>query len=71
MRPRDGIWEVLLDISKRIHHAWDPILGNLMLKLGLSPVALTVADAADGARACFDMTMTIITTTTPMRGASG
>ncbi len=42
-----------------------------MLKLGLSPVALTVADAADGARACFDMTMTIITTTTPMRGASG
>ena len=62
---------VLLDISKQIHHAWDPIIGILVLKLVLSPVASHVAHAADGARPGFDMFMTIITTTTPMRGASG
>ena len=63
--------EHLLDMLKQTYHGWDPITGNLMLKLVLSPVAFHAARAAVGARPGFDMTMTIITTTTPMRGASG
>ena len=62
---------LLLDILKRTDHGWDPIIGNLMLKLVLPTVAFDAAYAADGARPGFDMTMTIMTTTTPMRGASG
>lgn len=68
---RKEIAKLLLDRLEQTSHGWDPIIGNLMLKLVLSPVAFDAAHAADGARLGFGMTMTIITTTTPMRGASG
>ena len=58
-------------MMEQTHHGWDPIIGILMLKLVLSPVAFHAAHVADGARPGFGMTMTIITTTTPIRGASG
>jgi hypothetical protein len=61
----------MVDSFAESSQPWDPIAGNLMLKLVLSPVVSHAAHAADGARLGFDMTMTIITTTTPMRGASG